>query len=196
MELVEADLLDEPSIIAACEGSEIIVHTASPFFIEPPKDEQEFIKPAVEGTMAVMRAAKQHKAKKVIITSSTMAVVQGHFDQSNFSAADWSDLSACDGYSKSKTLAEKAAWDFVEALPDDEKFALVSCNPGFVVGPNLNTAKFASGDIIKMIMEGQNNATGLPRISMPMVDVRNVAQAHLEAAIRDEANGKRFILCE
>lgn len=164
--------------------------------MDEPSDENELIKPAVDGTLAVMRAAQQHKVKKVVITSSCVAIFEGHPEKDRFTEADWSDVTKCGAYSKSKTLAEKAAWDFVAALPENEKFHVATVNPGLVVGPNYNTAKFTSGDIIKTLMTGQMSAVGLPRIALPLVDVRNVAQAHLEAAIRDEANGKRFILCE
>ena len=122
--------------------------------MDAPSDENELIKPAVEGTLAVMRAAQQHKVKKVVITSSCVAIFEGHPQQERFTEADWSDVAVCGAYSKSKTLAEKAAWDFVEFLPDDEKFAVATVNPGLVVGPNYNTAKFTSGDIVKMIMTG------------------------------------------
>ena len=95
---------------------------------------------------------------------------------------------------KSKTLAEKAAWDFVATLDKGDKFELVTINPGFIVGPNLNSAHFSSGDMIKQIMMGE--MPGLPKIQMPVVDVRDCATAHLEACLREEANGKRFILAE
>ena len=172
LELVEADLLDEKSIMAACEGSDYIVHTASPFPLENPKDEQVLIKPAVEGTLAVMKAAHATKAKKVVVTSSTASVASGT-QKDSYDESDWSDLEKCDPYPKSKTLAEKAAWDFVENLPEDERFGLVTINPSFITGPNLNEAKFSSGDLVKQIMEG--SMPGLPKMSLPAVDVRNVA---------------------
>ena len=154
LELKEADLLDEASMLAACEGSTFIVHTASPFNMTE-KDESKMVKPAVEGTLAVMKAAQKNKVSKVVITSSMVAV----FDvkdktQTYFTPNDWSEPEGQSSYSKSKTLAEKAAWEFQKNLPEGERFDLVSINPGFLIGPNLNKAEFTSGNMIKMMMMG------------------------------------------
>ena len=102
------------------------MHTASPFPMVQPKDEQELIKPAVDGTLAAMRAAQQHKVKRVVVTSS-MAAKMNKVDRNHvhITADDWSELEACgSAYEKSKTMAERAAWDFVAALPENEKFEL------------------------------------------------------------------------
>jgi len=90
-------------------------------------------------------------------------------------------------------LAERAAWDFVANLPDSEKFDLVTLNPGFIVGPNLNKAKFTSGDMIKMVMFGQSKQMNATRLVA--VDVRDVAKAHLNAVLFPVAKNKRYILC-
>lgn len=116
--LKEADLENKESIMKACEGAEFIVHTASPFPIEGVKDEMVLIKPAVDGTLAVMEACLQHKIKRVVITSSVAAVIcpmpadrpkDGLFDEKCWSHEKSPMI---DPYYKSKTLAEKAAWDF------------------------------------------------------------------------------------
>jgi len=92
LELVEADLLDENSLMQACSGSTYIVHTASPFPIENPRHEDEVIKPAVEGTLAIMKAARANKVKRVVITSSTAAIdVSGDENKKNFTVEDWTD---------------------------------------------------------------------------------------------------------
>ena len=123
------------------EGSTYIVHTASPFPIEEPKDENVLIKPAVEGTLAVMKAARLNKVKRVVITSSVASIFKtGVEGQTHFTENDWTDTKIAQPYEKSKTLAEKAAWDFISELPEDEKFELATINPGLVVGPNLNEA--------------------------------------------------------
>ena len=123
------------------EGSTYIVHTASPFPIEKPKDENVLIKPAVEGTLAVMKAARLNKVKRVVVTSSVASIFNtGVEGQTHFTEKDWTDPNVAQAYEKSKTLAEKAAWDFIENLPNDEKFELATINPGLVVGPNLNEA--------------------------------------------------------
>ena len=95
-------------------------------------------------------------------------------------------------YAKSKVLAEKAAWEFCESLPEDEKIELATVLPGFVVGPSLCGPGFTSEKAILYIMSGK----GIPRISMPMVDVRDCAMAHLKAIQVDEAKDKRYILCD
>ena len=123
------------------EGSTYIVHTASPFPIEKPKDEMVLIEPAVEGTLAVMKAARLNKVKRVVITSSVASIFKtGVEGQTHFTENDWTDTKIAQPYEKSKTLAEKAAWDFIAELPDDEKFEVATINPGLVVGPNLNEA--------------------------------------------------------
>ena len=163
--------------MSACSGSTYIVHTASPFPIENPTHEDELIKPAVEGTLAIMKAAKANKVKRVVITSSIAAImVTRDENKTKFSVEDWSDTSIAQPYEKSKTLAEKAAWDFIKNLPNNEKFEVVTINPGLVLGPNLNEAQFSSGDIIKKFM--MREMPGLPYVSMPVVDVRDVAEAH------------------
>lgn len=97
-----------------------------------------------------------------------------------------------DPYAKSKTLAEKAAWDYVNGLPEDERFEMSVINPGFVLGPTMVTGDFTSGKLISDFMT--NKLPGIPKIFMPLVDVREVAQAHVNALKLDEAQGKRFIL--
>lgn len=105
-------------MIKAIEGSTYIVHTASPFPIEKPKDEFVLIKPAVEGTLAVMKAAQLNKVKRVVITSSVAAIYKpSNSGQTKFSEKDWTDVRIATAYEKSKTLAESAAWDFVSNLP-------------------------------------------------------------------------------
>jgi nucleoside-diphosphate-sugar epimerase len=201
LELVEADLLKPETLMDACNGSDYVVHVASPFPLAPPETEDDLIKPAVEGTASVMKAAIATGAKKVVLTSSCVAIGLGHpVEKTEFTEEYWSktenfkvpDFAA---YAKSKTFAEKKAWDMVEEHNGKEgqsKIELVAIHPGFVLGPNLNTASFSSGDMVAGCLTGGMPA--IPSLHFPMVDVRNVAQAHLEGVLRDEANGKRFIL--
>ena len=115
LELVEADLLDEQSLLKAAEGCEYIVHTASPFPIVAPSDEMELINPAVNGTLAMMKAAHKNKAKRIVITSSVAAIYKSSDATKNrFTADDWTEIDIASPYEKSKTLAEKAAWDYVD----------------------------------------------------------------------------------
>jgi len=164
-------------------GATYIVHTASPFHYGN-KTDDEIIKPAVDGTLSAMRAAKANKVKRVVITSSVASVSTnlGKEDFNNprtmFNADDWSSLD-CGAYPRSKTLAEKAAWDFIKELPEGEKIELATINPGLLLGPNFNKADFTSGNIIKGVLLG--TAKGLSNSPMPVVDVRDVAECHLRA---------------
>lgn len=194
MELFEADLLKPESLDLAIEGCDFVVHTASPFPLAAPKHEDELIKPAVEGTMAVMRAAHKHKVKRVVITSSVASIIvnKSHTGDHVFTESDWSDPKACGAYEKSKTMAEKAAWDFLDSLPESERPELVTINPSLILGPNLVTGDFTSGEIIKKIM--LSKLPGMPVIQFPIVDVREVAMAHFKGLTIPEARNQRFIL--
>ena len=133
-----------------------MVHTASPFFLEPPKNRDDMIKPAVEGTLSVCRAAAANKVKRVVITSSCVAIYNNKDfgPGKKFSRDDWSEVDRCDVYSESKTLAERAAWDFQKNLKGEERFELVCINPGLIFGPSLVKCSFTSGEIVKGIMMG------------------------------------------
>lgn len=195
LELVEADLMNADSLARAIEGMDYVVHTASPFPSKTPKDENEIIRPAVEGTLAVMRAAHKHHVKRVVITSSSVAIMmQNDRDAKEvYTEADWSNLEECHAYDKSKTLAEKAAWDFLKELPESERFELVTINPALILGPAIIRSKeFTSGQIVQKIMNAE--LPGVPKISFPTVDVRDVALAHLRAVTVEEAKNQRFIL--
>lgn len=182
LEVVEADLTDADSLAEAIAGSTHVVHVASPFPAERPKDEMELIKPAVEGTMAVLKACRANRIKRLVVTSSCAAIqdVDPADAPDVFDESVWSNPDRPQGmtaYAKSKVLAEKAAWEYCEGLPAEEKIELVTILPGFVVGPSLCGPGFTSSKAILFIMSGK----GLPRMSFPVVDVREVALAHLKA---------------
>lgn len=172
-----------------------MVHTASPFPVDIPRDENVIIKPAVEGTLAVLKAAHKHRVKRVVITSSIASIaykkVQGK--EERYSEKNWSEVDACPPYEKSKLLAEKAAWDFHKSLPIEERFELVVINPGFVIGPNLIECEFTSSNLIKRLMSG---LPGVAKIMLPLVDVRDVAQAHLNGLKKPDAANKRFVMVQ
>jgi len=160
LELVEADLLNQESISAALSGSTYVIHTASPFVLQDPEDEMTLIRPAVEGTLAVMNACKTHGVTRCVITSSIAAVrcvspenwpADGIFTEAHWSEANGGP-SVITMYSKSKTLAEKAAWDFQASLPEVERFEIVALNPAFIMGPALLTHDFASGGVLRGMM--------------------------------------------
>ena len=151
-----------------------MVHTASPCPVAVPKNENELIKPAVDGTLAVMRACHKNKVQRVVITSSCSAIYKSKDPKkTHFTPDDWSYTDGALPYEKSKTLAEKAAWDFIADLPEHEKFEVVTINPGLVLGPNLVSCQFSSGDVVKQIM--YTGVRGLPHVTMPLIDVRDVA---------------------
>jgi nucleoside-diphosphate-sugar epimerase len=114
--------------------------------VKQPDDEQVLIKPAVEGTLAVLRAAHKHKVKRVVVTSSGLTVTQRKPEnlKAFYTEQDWSDEEVCAPYDKSKLKAERAAWEFVNSLPEDERFELVLCLPGLVMGPNIVAHDFSS----------------------------------------------------
>jgi nucleoside-diphosphate-sugar epimerase len=114
--------------------------------LDPPSDENILIRPAVEGTLAVMKAAHKHKVKRVVITSSCASIMIQKEENSKpvYTEQDWSDVTIAAPYEKSKTLAERAAWDFLKALPESERFELTIINPGLILGPSLIPGDFAS----------------------------------------------------
>jgi dihydroflavonol-4-reductase len=170
------------------------VHTASPVPAKGlPKDENVLIRPAVEGTLAVLRAAHKHRVKRVVITSSLSAVLMKNPQniKDRYDESDWSDLEACSAYDKSKTMAERAAWEFLSSLPEDERFELVSINPVFILGPSLVPAD-TSTQAIKYLMQGK--FPFVPKVMIVVVDIRECALAHLRALTVPGAKGKRFII--
>ena len=184
--------MDPESIDQAVEGCDYVVHTASPIPFKQPEDENDLIKPAVEGTLAILRAALKHKVKRVVITSSGLTVYLKKDRKAVLNEDDWSDPEILMPYEKSKYLAEKAAWEFVEALPEDQRFELVVCIPGLVQGPSLHYSDFYSATIMKNNLLGLMPA--LPQVRFGIVDVRDVAEGHLQAIKVEAAKNQRFLL--
>lgn len=196
VELVEANLDNEESWIDAVKGCKYVIHTASPFPATVPKDENEIITPAVNGTLFVFRACAQPDStvKKVVLTSSIVAIAPEIFENGRrYTEKDWPDVKTLPPYPKSKALAEKAAWDFLKTRKEngESTFELAVINPGFILGPLLNKSEGTSATNIKKIM--MREFPLCPKISIPSVDVRDVALAHIRAMTRDEAVSKRHI---
>lgn len=196
LELVETDLTKDEGWLEAVQGCDYVLHTASPFPAESPSNEDELIKPAVEGTLRIMKAVKAAGTVKRVVLTSSVAAVSGGFGGKTepFTEADWTNLEDPENgaYIKSKTLAEKAAWDFLKELADNEKFELAVINPAFVLGPVLSGGDGTSMTVIKRILT--RDLPGLPRINFTVVDVRDVAAAHINAMTVPEAAGSRFLL--
>lgn len=193
VELVEADLTSDGGWKEAVAGCTYVQHVASPFPPEVPKDENELIGPAVGGATRVLQAcAEAGTVKRVVMTSSVAAVAFGHpQDEKVRTEADWSVPEKCDPYPKSKTLAERAAWDLVAQLPADRRFELAVINPGFVLGPLQNADQGTSGELIRKLMV--RDMPACPEIGFAPVDVRDVAIAHRLAMETPGAAGNRYI---
>ena len=184
----EADLLSDKGWDAAMKGCEYVLHVASPFHMKEPKDENEMIAPAVDGTKRVISAAQRNGVKRLVLTSSTFAIIAGRAS-GHYSPADWSDTESNIGaYAKSKTLAERAAWKANEG----SAMELVVINPGAVFGPSIGAQPDAQNIamVTKMI---QGKVPMIPDVGMGMIDVRDVARLHVKAMIAPGAAGKRFI---
>jgi dihydroflavonol-4-reductase len=192
LELVEADLTQDDGWADAVRGCTYVLHVASPFPNRVPDDENELIKPAMEGTLRVLKAAEEAGVRRVVLTSSLAAVSSGHpHDNARvFDEDDWSIVERCPPYPKSKTLAERAAWDFVAGLEGDAPMELSVINPGAVLGPVLNRHYSTSGEIVRKLM--MREIPGTAQLGFPWVDVRDVASAHLAAMTIPEAAGQRF----
>jgi len=191
---VQADLLADAGWAEAMQGCDYVLHVASPFPVEAPKDENDLIRPAKEGTLRVLRAAAEHGVKRVVLTSSVAAIAAGHPRvKTHFDEKDWSlpDSPTIEPYPKSKTLAENAAWEFMKTLPQGHPLELVVINPGYVLGPLPDTHQRTSGELIKQLMSG--TLPGLARVQFSGVDVRDVAAAHIAAMTTPEAAGQRFL---
>ena len=193
LELVPLELTGETEMFreALKGGVEWIMHVASPCDQTETNDEV-MIRPAVEGTLSILRAAKvTPSVTKVVLTSSMSAVSSGHDKKTTFSEKDWSNLDGpnLNPYSKSKTLAERAAWEFMAS--HETTFTLSAINPSFVLGPVPSKDVSTSTEIISQIM-----TAGVPAFHMlcPIVDIRDVVEAHIQAALIPEAAGKRFLL--
>eukprot|EP01039_Chlorochromonas_danica_P003013 gene3013-3287_t len=196
IDLVEADLTSDQGWDEAVRDCTYILHVASPFPLQEPKDADEVIKPAVEGTLRVLQAASRlaTPVKRVVVTSSVASICYGH-QKSEYSDEDWTVINNADipvgAYIQSKTLAEKAAWNFVETLPEEKRFELATINPSFVMGPMLSTASCSSADLLGQLVLGK--VPGLPDMYFSVVSVFDVARAHLLAMTIPEAAGKRFM---
>lgn len=193
LEFVSADLLSDAGWDEAVRDCRFVLHVASPLPSGPPAHEDELIVPAREGTLRVLRAAAAAGVERVVLTSSLAAVVHGH-DRSGsrvFDESDWSIVEKCPPYEKSKTLAERAAWDFVASLAPEQRFELVVINPGLVLGPVLEKDSGTSGEAVRKLMARE--FPGCPRFGWAMVDVRDVAEAHVAALRVPEAAGQRFV---
>lgn len=191
-----ADLMHDDGWPEAIAGSTYVLHTASPVPARRPRDPQEVIAPAQDGTRRVLEASAAAGVRRVVFTSSIAAVLSGRPRGTHvFTEEDWSDLGAdMSAYSRGKTLAERDAWAFVRALPPSRAMELATVNPSYVLGPSLAVGGNASNELVRKLVDRE--VPGVPRLMLPVVDVRDVAALHLLAMTRPEAAGQRFIASE
>lgn len=188
----EAELTDDTGWKEAVTDCEYVLHIASPFPAQQPKDENELIIPAMDGALRVLKAARDAGVKRVVLTSSFAAIGYSKDPQNHvFTEADWTDEQApIMPYIKSKTIAEKAAWNFIETEGGNMELAVI--NPVGIFGPVMGDISSASLDmIVKGILSG--SATESPAFTFGVVDVRDVADLHIKAMLHPQANGQRFL---
>ena len=187
-----ADLLSDTGWAEAVAGCEYVVHVASPLPPSVPKNEDELIVPAREGTLRVLRAARNAGVRRVVQTSSFAAIGYGRKErEALFTEADWTDPSGSDvqAYAKSKTLAERAAWDFIAKEGGGLELSVI--NPVGVFGPVLGPDYSTSILMVQRLMDGA--VPGCPRLYFGVVDVRDVADLHIRAMAHPAAKGERFL---
>lgn len=188
---VNLDLMHDDGWDDAMRGVDVLIHTASPFPTDSPKDAQELIRPAVDGTMRALTSAHKAGVKRVVLTSSCVAIYKDSTKdpmapstRDNWTDPNWDKVGP---YEASKTLAEKAAWDFVKKHPE---MSLTTINPGGVFGPPMDDLYGTSLRYVEMIFCGDLPA--MPKMGMPAVDVRDVAKMHVLAIDNKETFGQRF----
>lgn len=191
-EVVRADLESDSGWADAAAGCDYVLHVASPLPLTAPADENDLIRPAVDGTLRVLRAsAASGTVKRVVVTSTTDAVgpaASAHPDAKTRTEEDWADPAASHGYIKSKVLAERAAWDFARAGGGIE---LTVINPGLVLGPVQHAALSSSLEPVRRLLARE--VPGVPRLGWATVDVRDLAVAHRLAMETPHAAGNRYI---
>lgn len=189
-----AELNGDDGWAEAVAGCDYVLHVASPFPAAQPKDPDELIVPARDGTLRVLGAALDAGAQRVVVTSSVAAITGGRNGHPGpLTEEDWSDPGnpKLTPYAKSKTIAEQAAWDLVRDRGEVGRLAVV--NPGAILGPVIGNASSFSLQMVERLLNGM---PGAPRIGYSIVDVRDVADLQIRAMTAPEAGGERFIAAE
>jgi nucleoside-diphosphate-sugar epimerase len=192
LSVMQADLNADDGWADAVSGCDYVLHVASPFPSEQPKDPDELIVPAREGALRVLRASLDAGVRRIVMTSSVAAIrnTAGDPGPGPLTEENWTDPDnlSLTPYTRSKTIAERAAWDLVRERGEVERLAVV--NPGAILGPVLSEDLSFSIQVIARMMGGM---PGVPRLSFTFVDVRDVAQLQVAAMTAPEAAGERFI---
>lgn len=188
----EAELTKDDNWGEAMKGCKYVLSVASPVFFEIPKDENEAMRPAIEGILRILKFSRSAGVKRVVMTSSFGALGFSHTNKNTETTeADWTDpnLKGLSSYEKSKGLSERAAWDFIKKEGGNLEFTTI--NPVAILGASLNAHTSGSFDILKHLLDGSMKA--VPNIALNIVDVRDVADLHIRAMTNPDANGERFI---
>ncbi|MFG2821645.1 NAD-dependent epimerase/dehydratase family protein [Kitasatospora sp. NPDC048365] len=201
LRLFATDLMREGSYREAIEGCRVVIHTASPFTRSAPDPQRDLVDPAVRGTQNVLNTAtKAASVERVVLTSSLAAMVGDAQDVRRIpgrtvTEESWNTTSSLtrEPYSYSKTMAEREAWRIASG---QDRWRLVTINPGLVIGPALNPNPTSESFAIVRQMTSDGAAFGAPRIAVAVVDVREVAYAHLAAAFLPEAEGRNLVVAE
>lgn len=196
IEIASADLLSDAGWDGAMRDCRYVLHVASPFPLVLPKDVDDLIRPARDGTVRVLKAAEAAGVERVVMTSSVAAILYPSAGQESrvYDERDWTDPArpGLTAYIASKTLAERAAWDYVTAK--GRRSSLCVINPGLVLGPSIDRHLASSHAILKAMARGGYPAT--PGAGYPVADVRDVAQAHIRALTAPAAAGERLIVAD
>jgi dihydroflavonol-4-reductase len=192
LSIVAADLSADEGWADAVAGCDYVLHVASPFPPVQPKDPDELIGPARDGALRVLGASLDAGVQRIVLTSSVAAVRHGRAPSADvpYDEADWTnpdDLRRTP-YTRSKTIAERAAWDHVRAAGAESRLATV--NPGAIIGPALSDDRSFSLQVIERLLNGM---PAMPRLGFTFVDVRDVADLHIRAMTDPAAGGERFL---
>jgi nucleoside-diphosphate-sugar epimerase len=191
LEFIEADLMKDEHWDEAVKGCTYVLHVASPLPAKMPKDEKEIIRPAVDGTLRVLRAARGAGVKRVVVTSNFGAVGYSHKDPNTvITEEEWTNpKDKMTAYNRSKVLAERAAWDFIDKEGGDLELSVI--NPVFILGPSLGYDAPSSFSVLQHLLDGSMKA--VPNIPFNIIDVRDVADLHIRAMTNPNAGGQRFL---
>ena len=194
LEICELDLLKDAGWDDAVSGCDYVMHVASPLLDREPKDQDEIIRPAHEGLMRAIKSSVRNKVKRFVMTSSFSAIGYGHV-KDVFDESHWTDTTQKIGaYNKSKAIAEKAMWDYLDSLKDEEKIEAVAINPTLVIGASLSDDVGTSNIFLQKMLDGSYPV--VPKVHFGYVTVKDTAKAHVAAMTHPHASGKRFILAE
>ncbi len=188
---IELDLTRDAGWNEAMRGVDAVVHTASPFPASPPKRPDDIIRPATEGTLRALEAAQAAGVRRVVLTSSMVAMMDHAMPQGHtLTEADWAEPNHphATAYERSKTLAERAAWEFAEAHPD---LRLTTINPGLVLGQPMDDHYGTSLSVVERIFGGKDPA--VPDVGFPVVDLRDVSRMHVAALGKPGTEGRRYV---